>query len=239
MALIKHANPKSLNNKDGGYKTLFSNEQISNLITRIHSTKISSGTELEKIIQEMNGINLVKDVDDFFENIDNQKIDTYLINKKYLKQSNIFRSSNVILEKEIWVDFIIVKILDKNKKHCHILELKSGSSFDTKKTPSEKLSLENFDNKLSKKIQTTTSIHICAFFEENKKIIMSGLKNIFNENEILSGIELCDLLNINYYDVMEKINKDKKENDLFFYSEVNKILKSLPKEIINNFKGEI
>lgn len=212
-------------NKKSGYSNLFPNhcQEICNLLTDIHAAKISSGTELENIIQNSEGINLIKEVDVFFDNIDSFNDGIYLINKKYLKYSNLSKIIKNKLFKNILVDFIIVKI-NNYKKHCYIIELKSGSNFDTKKAPAERNNLLNYETQLSKIIQATTSIHICSFFEEDKNQIQKGLKNIFDKNEILTGTELCELLNISHSSVLEKNKKDQEENLKYFLSITKKYI---------------
>ena len=64
----------------------------------------------------------------------------------------------------------------------HIIELKEGYLFDTKKAAGEKLSLQNFENTIAKKIPFATSIHLCCFNCEDKTLIMQGLKQKFTIN---------------------------------------------------------
>ncbi len=210
---------------NSGYNNLFNNKEIGKLITIIHAAKISSGTELEHIIEETPNVNLVGNVDQFFDNINNFDIGTYLVNKKSLKNSKISSIVSYKLRKTILVDFIIVKINENKSKHCYIIELKSGCNFDTKKIPAEKDNLIKYESELAKKIQATTSIHLCSFFEEDKNKIITGLKNIFELDEILTGSEICNLLNIKYEDVLEKTNKDKIANDKYFFDRINEIMK--------------
>ena len=61
MALIEKAKGR----KDGGYTRLFGNEQLGHLISRMQSTVISSGTELERTIKDK--VNLIDDLDSFLK----------------------------------------------------------------------------------------------------------------------------------------------------------------------------
>ena len=123
----------------GGYARVLGNEELGGLISRVHSTVISNGTELERIINRMlkdKGY-LVQDVDKFLDSNILPMNATYVFPKKAIKKSTTidFHTSEP--------DFVILKISNL-KRHCHIIELKDGFMFDTKKSASEKQHYKSF-----------------------------------------------------------------------------------------------
>src|SRR5690349_17394365 len=83
--------------KDGGYTRLFGNIELGALISRIQSASISSGIELEKLILEKSNLFLVKSVEEMESLLLNgEKFGnkTYLIPKKLVKKSEIFKSEH-------------------------------------------------------------------------------------------------------------------------------------------------
>ena len=55
-----------------------------------------------------------------------------------------------------------------------MVELKDGHVFDTKKSSGEKEILKKFQSYISKKLQYSTSIHMCCFNSKNKEEIKAG-----------------------------------------------------------------
>lgn len=218
MAKIKDCSPKNIS---GSYERIFGNKELAYLVSKVHSASIKSGNELEKIIIGLMEVTkIINNVDEFLEfGLQDGIIETdttFLLTKSVLKKSKIIDANN------IEPDYVIFKI-NKKKKHCYIIELKDGHNFDTKKTKGEKNNLQAFETRISRQIEYSTSIHICAFNKENKDDIKKGLKNNFNFNEILTGREFCELLNIDYDYIIEYRKKDIDDNINYFLEELYKI----------------
>ncbi|MDR0984216.1 MAG: hypothetical protein LBL93_04310 [Ruminococcus sp.] len=211
MSKIKNAKPKS---NSGGYERVFGNKELGSLITKVQSTVISNGTELERIIQNQ-AKNVINNIDDLIE-MDFKEDNVYLISKKSIKKSKNFKS---ITQEP---DFLILLIKGR-KHHCHIIELKDGDMFDTKKSKAERDNLVTFKNLISSKLPFTTSIHICCFNQTDKETIAVGFKNVFSYEEILTGKEFCDLLEIDYEEIIKMRKQDEKENLEYFVEELLKI----------------
>ena len=225
MAKISNSKPKE---SSGAYERIFGNKELGDLITRVHSTSITNGNELEKIILNHCKDNnyLIEDFDDFIENsysfINTDNI-IKVVRKKVIKKSQILQNiskkkDNVNFEP----DFVVLKI-DKNNKCCYVIELKDGFEFDTKKISGERQHLEEFANFIAKKIPYCIFIKFCCFNENDKKKIKNGLKGEFEIEEIMTGNEFCDLLNINYKEIIELRKADVEENIEFFVKELLKI----------------
>lgn len=227
MARISDSNPK---NSSDSYSRLFGNDELGALITKIQSTVISSGTELERMINShlKDNNQLVTDLDTFLNKKSFLSSDFRVIPKRAFKKSKFFEPPTQE------PDFVVLKI-ENLKKHCYIIELKDGYTFDTKKASGEKNSLKEFEAYIATKIPYTTSIHICSFNQLDKKLIKTGFKNKFTDSEILNGKEFCDLLFINYKDITSSRLLDQNANIDYFINEVLKI-KALKQRILIKLK---
>lgn len=157
------------------------------------------GIELENMVNE-----ILKDDNKIVDNVDNflgttrmAKDEVFVLPKQLLKKSEIID----FIDAE--PDFVILKI-SNHKHHCYIIELKDVHVFDTKKIAGEKQSLLDFRNNIATKIPYTCSIHICVFNQEDKNRIYRGMKKKFNLDEIMTGKEFCNLLEIDYEALIEK-----------------------------------
>ncbi len=54
----------------------------------------------------------------------------------------------------------------------------------------------------------------------DKKILKSGLKDKFEENELLNGREFCELLSLDYDEIVELRKRDTKQNLRYFVKEL-------------------
>lgn len=211
MARIIDAKPK---NTSGSYERIFNNKELGNLITKIQSTAITNGTELEKIITKQckNKGYIITDFDDFLDDYSKNNYGNIIkiVSKKIIKKSKL--ANNEIHQEP---DFIVLKI-DSINKICYIIELKDGYEFDTKKIIGEKEHLEFYANFIARKIPYSTLIKFCCFNELDKEKIKIGLKNAFEIDEIMNGLEFCNLLDIDYYEILKYRLKDAKENLEYF-----------------------
>ena len=98
-------------------------------------------------------------------------------------------------------DFIIF-VLDR-EKICNIVELKDGDSFDTKKSSSELESLRAFTNHIAPKIPFMVRFYICCFNQNDKTRIIEGFKKRFEQDQVLTGREFCNLLGIDYDSIID------------------------------------
>jgi hypothetical protein len=228
MALIKYKKRVSTNT----YSFLFDNQELGGLISAIHAAAITIGNELEKIIETNTNFYVVKEIDELesllnSHNLISTKKNNFLIHKK------IF---NKYFKTPVRPDFLILKT---QEKELMIIETKLGFVFDTKKAKIEFDNLKNFQNEVSKLISYKTSIYICCFGTENRETIKAGLKSKFPIESILTGKELCNLLNIDYQKhFIDKKNFEAEENLSFLIAELlripevkNKIIKNLENKI--------
>lgn len=212
MAKIKNANPKK---SGGGYERLVGNRAMADIFTKAQSTVISNGTELEKIIS--NSAELINNLDEFIDACDNGMISdgSYLCTKKVIK------TSKYKLEQHE-PDFVAFT-LNKAKNLCYVVELKDGDAFDTKKSSAEKKMLQAFVNHLAPLIPFRTKYFICCFNQLDKSKIVTGFKNTFTIDEVMTGKEFCDILGIDYNKILELRKHDTKDNFAYVVEKMSEI----------------
>ena len=211
MAKIKDSCPKS---SSGGYERVFADKQIGDAIQRVQSTVIRNGNELEKII-ESNSV-LVADLSEFLDNVQYGQIaDGVFLCAKGAKNRKEY------LPKGHDPDLLIFQIMPTGND-CYIVELKDGDNFDTKKASGEKAALEECKDFLETKIPFVTNFYVCAFNQTDRESIVAGFKHRFDINHVMTGKELCDILEIDYEEILENRKKDASQNVEFFVAELLK-----------------
>ena len=164
MALIIKANPKVTS---GAYDRLFGLPELGRLMSRVHSTVISSGTELERLILQR--VNQIDDLEAFLD-LEIMAEGIFIVPKRKIKKCKRFTS--ITPEP----DFLIFK-RRQEKQHCHIVELKDGHQFDTKKSSAERHNIHTFAERNGQHIPYAISTHFCCFNQDNPKAILAGFKN--------------------------------------------------------------
>ncbi len=210
MARLSDANPR---NTSGSYVRLFGNEALGELASKIQSTVISSGSELEAMI--VAAVPDIPDLDAFLE----QEImpdGVLLASKRQIKRSQTlsFAGSEP--------DFMVFK-RRAGAQTCHIIELKDGHVFDTKKADAERQAMRRFIERNAQHIQYRVRAHFCAFNQEDRQAIWEGFKRRIDLDEAMTGREFCELLEIDYDDIVQARRADCADNVEFLLSELVKI----------------
>ncbi len=212
MAKIRDSRPKT---SSGGYERLLGNEELALIFTKVQSTVISNGSELEKII--ISKANSINDLDQFMNEVNIRK----MLNGVFLCSKKVIKKSRYVL-KGCEPDFLIFSIQPEGKV-AYVIELKDGDTFDTKKSVGERESLINFKMHLGMMTEFRTEYKICAFNQLNKERIVSGFKNKFKLNEVWTGKDFCDLLGIDYEKIIEQRKNDREDNYLYVIESLSKI----------------
>lgn len=203
-------------NTNSGYGRVFNNNALGLLISKVQATVISNGSELERMI--LSQTNNIPDLEKFIASIevdDGTCSDgVYVCRKKVLKKSKYAIHG---YEPDLLV-FLVQK-----RRICNVIELKDGDAFDTKKSKVEKDHLEHFTQKFGTQIPFTTQYYVCCFNQSDKEQIKIGFKNKLNEEHILTGRELCDLLKIDYGKIVKTRQADAENNLRYFLEELVKI----------------
>ena len=212
MAKIRDARPQ---NSSGAYFRLVKNSKLAEILTKAQSTVITNGTELEKIISEQS--QLVTNLDDFMNKVKSNKITqgSYLCTKKVVKNSRYKMDKHE-------PDFMIFTI--SNDNICNLIELKDGDNFDTKKSTAEFENLKQFTEYLAPQISFIVKFFICCFNQDDKDKIIEGFKHRFNKEQILTGREFCELLKINYDEILKLRERDAADNFHYVIDELSNII---------------
>jgi len=205
-ALIAETKPK---NSSGNYARLFGDEEIGGLITKIQSASIKAGYVLEEILTQKSTLIPNGDLDNFVEECNLGKYSGI-----FLCTGKMIRNSKYNVDGH--EPDLIIFSLEKGRGVCHIVELKVGANFDTKKADGEKETLEICCSVLSSKLPFKTNFYLCSFHAESKEEIVSGLKGRFTENEVITGRELCKILNVNYAEVIKDESQFQRDNIIYF-----------------------
>ncbi|ECL0318803.1 restriction endonuclease [Campylobacter coli] len=206
-----------------GYTRVIGNNELGQLLSRVQACVISNGNELEKLL--ISRCSIIEDIDIFIKNVEKNNIQqgTFLCTKRILKQTQKYKE----VTKGIEPDMIIFIV--SNFRICKIIELKDGDMFDTKKVKGEKANLITFTEKFGAKIPFSTDYYICCFNQNNKEVIKEGMKNEFELEHIMTGKELCEILNIEYQEILNIRKKDMEDNFNYFIEELLKIPEVLEK----------
>lgn len=148
--MSKIINAKGRVDGNSGYTRVIGNEELGKLLSRVQSTIISNGSELEKMLIARS--RCIKDIDEFIQNATENKIDngTYLCLKKTFKKSKKYSKGVEKIEPDMMI-FVV-----QEYRVCKIIELKDGDAFDTKKSAKEKENLEKFSMIFGVKIPFVT-----------------------------------------------------------------------------------
>ena len=207
MALLRDAQPR---NSSGSYERIFGNAALGELASKVHSVAISSGTELERIVSGL--VENIEDLDVFLE----QEImpeGVLLARKRQMKRSSTldFAGSEP--------DFMVFK-RRQGVQTCHIIELKDGHVFDTKKASAERRAMHGFIERNAQHIQYRFQAHFCAFNQIERAAIWEGFKRRIAIEEVMTGPEFCELLEINYDAIVEARRADGPDNVEFYLAEL-------------------
>lgn len=189
-----------------GYERVLGDAKLGQLVSATHATTISAGTELEKLIAEQ--ANKLSDLDRFLQA-------TPYPHGTFLATKTQVRTSNVIGGTSKDPDFVIFDVRP-NTQRCLVVELKEGDQFDTKKAAGEWEALEHFVTAVARQIQFTVSPHVCFFYATDRQQVVDGFKRVLGAADALTGREFCDLLGVNYDDIVEYRRNHQRENFAFF-----------------------
>ena len=216
-------NVKKKRNTSGSYLRIIGNEEVSNLITAIHSTAIRSGNEVvERLKLSYNGDLPIYDS----ENV-NTPAKTLKVLEKNKNGVIIFNGyinieNNNGKNKKQEVDLII---FINNTLYC--FEIKEGENLDTKKSKVELDLVESFINYFTK-INFNV---ISGLLLINMKNNQHSIKDIRANNYIMSGEEFTKKFNFDFK-MYKNIQKNEQPiNEKIVMEEMRKILDDYDKKI--------
>lgn len=205
MTILEGAKGRRANQPPSGYTRLFGNSELGNLMSRVQSAVISSGTELEKLIWER--VSRILDLDLFVSgSLISTSDEVWVADKKHIRESRCIRGQGE-------PDFLAFELA---KRVCYVIEVKDGDQFDTKKSSSEYAMLHDFADKVRYALPLDFQIRICCFNAQDRSEVYNGLKRKFSLSEILTGRELCALFRIDYDDIVSVREADQARNMSYF-----------------------
>lgn len=197
----------------GGYSRLFDNDPLGFLMSRVHGASISAGSELERLIKSM--VRRIEDLDGFLETGAMEE-GVAFADKRQVKRS---KTVNVGSAEP---DFLIFKRRD-GLEMCHVVELKDGDAFDTKKSTAEAEAMKSFVQNASPDIPFRVRMHFCCFNQDSRDEIVNGFKGRITHDEALTGQEFCDLLEISFDEVVAQRQSDCQANLVYFVDQLVEI----------------
>jgi len=218
MAKIRDAKGRRENQSPSGYSRLFGNIALGNLLSKVQAAVISSGNELERLILER--CKKISDFDNFVTDLDNRSPGIFVATKKQIKKS---KKVETRFEPDLLAFDLVHRI-------CYVIEVKDGDQFDTKKSEGERNTLHSFRSDVASVLPFSFKIYMCSFNAPSKEAIYHGLKHKFPLDELMTGKELCDLLGIDYDEILDIRKQDQEDNIDYFVES----LKNIP-EILNRW----
>ncbi|HAE85694.1 MAG TPA: restriction endonuclease [Anaerolineaceae bacterium] len=218
MAKIRDAKGRRKNQSPSGYSRLFGNVALGNLLSKVHAAVISSGNELERLILER--CQRINDFDNFVTDLDNRSPGIFVATKRQIKKS---KKVETRFEPDLLAFDLVHRI-------CYVIEVKDGDQFDTKKSEGERNTLHSFTSDVASVLPFSFKIYMCSFNAPSKEAIYHGLKHKFPLDELMTGKELCDLLGIDYDEILDIRKQDQEDNIDYFVES----LKNIP-EILNRW----
>lgn len=197
MARLKNANP---GRTDGGYTRLFGIPELGALISQVHATSITAGTELEYLILQR--CIQIPDLDSFLDPKSNPQ-GIHIASKQTIKKCRRIDFPGAE------PDFMI---FNSEPRECLVVELKDGDAFDTKKAAGERANLHEFIQYLGTEIVWSVDMRFCCFNQPDKSKIREGFKNKISLTQAMTGSELCDLLGIDYEQIVAQRQEYQAEN---------------------------
>ena len=174
---------------------------------------IRSGTELERLVSTR--VPGIHDLDAFLAQ-EVMEEGVFLATKKQIKRCKTLDFSGAE------PDFMVFKRREKLQT-CHVIELKDGHVFDTKKSSAERQAVHGFIERNAQHIQYRFQAHFCAFNQNDKYAIWNGFKRRIALDEAMEGREFCDLLEIDYAEIVRTRQADCADNLGYFLSELARI----------------
>ena len=120
-----------------------------------------------------------------------------------------------------------------------MVELKDGHVFDTKKASAERQAIHSFIEFNSPHLAYRISAHFCCFNQDSREAIVTGFKRKITIKEAMTGQEFCDLLEINYEEIIKQREAEQPENVRFFLRELVKIdqVRAILRELLKRGDG--
>ena len=189
-------------NSTRSYARVLGVPELGALVSKIHSASIRNGNELERMIAER--VECIPELDEFLT-AEIMPEGVLLATKKAIKASATIDFGRAE------PDFMVFRRRD-GQPRCHIIELKIGHVFDTKKAAGERDLMHQFMARAAPDIPYRMTSHFCSFFQDDRDAIWNGFKRKIAITEVMTGRQFCDLLEIDYGEIVGVFNEDAADN---------------------------
>ena len=196
--------------ENSGYTRIFGDRLLGHLLSRVQATVIRAGTELEKMVLER--VDVIEDLDKFLL-AEIMADGVQVATKREMKRCETldFGGSEP--------DLLVFKRRNASQA-CHVVELKDGDNFDTKKSSGERSAVHGFISRTARDIPYVMHPHFACFNQNDRQAIYDGFKRKVVLEECMTGREFCDLLEINYDEIVGARRADQPANLAYFVDEL-------------------
>lgn len=104
-----------------------------------------------------------------------------------------------------------------------VVEMKDGDTFDTKKSDGELQTLKFLSEHYSNDLGVKLTFAFSCFYVSNKQQIVTGSKSRFTSEQVLTGRDLCELIGVNYDEVVQERRIDGEYNLNYFLASLLQI----------------
>jgi hypothetical protein len=195
---------------ESGYARMIGDKALGDLLSKCHATTIRAGNELEKIVLERS--NQILDLDEFLAR-DIHPDGVWVASKRIVRKSRRLDTS------KYEPDFVIFR-RKAPEQRCYIVELKDGDAFDTKKSAGEAANLREFLHRIAPEIRFEAAWYMCCFHASSKEGIVHGFKSRITKGQALTGREFCQLLEIDFDEIVEMRRRDAADNLAYFIDQI-------------------
>lgn len=192
---------------------MFDNAALGKLASKIQSAVISSKSELDAMIAA--SVQNIPDLDSLLMQENMQDV-VLIAHRRQIQRSRILN----LTESE--PNFMVFK-RQGEVQFCHIVELKDGHVFDTMKARAEHQAMHRFIEGNTERFPYEFQAHFCAFNQNSRNAIWKGFKRRIAFEEVMTGPEFCDLVEINYDEIVQRRRRHGAENVEFFIDELLRI----------------
>jgi len=210
--MARIADSRGRDDDNSGYTRLLGVPELGQLLSRVHATVIRNGNELERVLAERcphrtTGLRArIEGALTLFT----PPLEAYFAEALHVADG----------DRETTADVVVV---DNVARLVRVVEIKDGDVFDTKKADGELASLQPLALMIGRCLEYTATYHLCCFNQEDKAAIARGLKGRFQPEELMTGIELCQLLEVDYVSIRRQRDEDIRANLEFMVGELLRI----------------
>jgi len=210
MALIEDSLGRQ--DEDSGYGRVFGNSRLGKLISRVHVCAIRNGNELESLLRDLSPYKA--ELSQIITAANHRTSSPLVAFGTEIRQ---FRKSTPD------APLTDVVVYTPNTHELFVIELKDGDTFDTKKADGELASAKKFTDWIRPRVNIPVSYYFCSFNQNSHEKIVIGVKQRFSIRQVLTGAELCSLIDVDYTDIRLRREGDQAANREYFVNQLLQI----------------